>query len=819
MSDDVVSVHIESEMRQSYLDYAMSVIIGRALPDVRDGLKPVQRRVLYALFSEGLLSNRKHSKCAGVVGEVLKRLHPHGDMPVYEALVRLAQPWNLRYPLIDGQGNFGSIDGDPPAAYRYTECRMTSLAESLLSDIDKDTVDFIPNFDETTDEPVVLPTRIPNLLVNGADGIAVGMATHIPPHNLSEVVSAATALIENPDIKLKDLMSHMSGPDFPTGGIIVGKDAIISAYKTGRGLVRLRGKTYIETLKHKTREVEAIIISEVPYQVNKARLIEKIAGLVNEKKIDGVSKIRDESDRKGMRVVIELKRDATNEVVLNQLFKLTPLQTTFGIINLAIVEGKPQVCSLKTLLQHFVDYRRDIVTRRSQYELRKAQDRMHILEGFMIALINIDDIIALIKASQTPPEAKVGLVNKFELSEIQAQAILELRLQRLTGMERLAIEKEKEELAEEIKKLLGILGNIQEVDKIIVSELNEIKDKYADERRTEIIEGSTDINIEDLIEDEEVVITLSHQGYIKRTSIQNYRAQKRGGKGVSGAASKQDDFIEHLFVSTNLSTLLVFTDQGRAYCLKVHQLPEGGRTARGRALVNLLNLKENEKIAAVLPIREFGESQYILFCTENGIVKKSPLMDFANVRKSGLAAITLRDQDALIEVSISSGDSYVILSTHLGMSVRFPEDDIRPTGRGASGVRGIKLRKDDYVVDMTIAEPHTDDSKEEPSLLTVCENGLGKRTYLSEFPERRRGGIGVKGVKISERNGPVVGACMVTNESQLLLMTYLGQTIRINASDISVVGRVSQGVKVISPEEGDRVVAVALVVESDEEQA
>jgi DNA gyrase subunit A len=808
-------VTIEDEMRQSYMDYAMSVIIGRALPDVRDGLKPVQRRVLFAMLSEGLVSNRKHSKCAGVVGEVLKRLHPHGDSSVYEALVRLAQPWNLRYPLVDGQGNFGSVDGDPAAAYRYTECRMTAFAEKLLEDIEKDTVDFIPNFDDSSTEPVVLPSIVPNLLVNGSNGIAVGMATHIPPHNLGEVLKGVLAYLANPQITTREMMEHIPGPDFPTGGILYGRAPLYSAYHTGKGIIQLRAKASVETIKNDRREAEAIVVTEIPYQVNKARLIEKIADLVNEKQIEGISRLRDESDRSGMRIVIEIKRDATAEVVLNQLYKLTPLQTSIGIINLAIVEGKPVICSVVDLIARFVDHRRDVVTRRTQFELRKAQERMHILEGYRIALLNLDEVIALIRRSPTPQEAKEGLCTSFKLSDIQAQAILDLRLQKLTGMERLAVEQEHQQLAEEIERLLAILADTGKVDAIIATELTAIHEQFADARRTEIAETGEDINIEDLIEDEEMVVTISHKGYMKRTSVSTYKAQRRGGKGISGASQKDDDdFVEHLFVTSTLADLLVFTSLGRAYWMKVYEIPESGRTARGRAIVNLLSLKENEKLAAILPVREFVENKYLFMTTSQGTVKRIELMDFSSVRKSGIIACSLDEGDTLIGVGITGGSDEIILSTANGMSIRFIESDVRTMGRIARGVRGITIEEGDIVVGMTVVG--SGESSGGETLLTVCEHGYGKRTSLEDYRVQNRGGKGLIDIQTDERNGHVVGACAVAQGTEAMLITSAGKIIRIPCDGISVIGRNTKGVRLIDLAEGETVAAVTPIVEREE---
>jgi len=820
-------INIETEMKQSYMDYAMSVIIGRALPDVRDGLKPVQRRVLYAMLGEGLVSTKKHSKCAGVVGEVLKRLHPHGDLPVYEALVRLAQPWSLRYPAVDGQGNFGSIDGDSAAAYRYTECRLTAIAEKVLEDLDRDTVDFVPNFDESNEEPLVLPAMVPNLLVNGSSGIAVGMATHMPPHNLGEIVDAVVAFLDNPEIGLEDLLSIVPGPDFPTGGIIYGRSAIRSAYAKGRGIIRIRAKTRIERLKTEKREVDAIIIDELPYQVNKARLVERIADLMSEKLIEGISKIRDESDRSGMRVVIEMKKDATPEILLNQLFKLTPMQESFGIINLAIAEGSPVVCSLKQLISYFVDHRRDVVTRRTQFDLRKSLERMHILEGFRIALLNLDEVIKIIRAADTPEVARNQLCSRFELSEIQAQAILDLRLQKLTGMERLAVERDHAELAEEIGRLQAILSDASKIDAIIRDELKAIRERFADPRRTEIIDEIGEISFEDTIEDEEMVVSMSHKGYVKRTAVANYRAQKRGGKGIAGTSQNDDgDYTEHLFVASTLSNVLAFTSLGRVYSLKVYQIPEAGRTAKGRALVNVLDIKDGETITAFLPITQFKEDQFLFFTTQQGIVKRVSLDNFANVRKSGVIACTLDEGDSLISVGLTSGVDDILIGTKTGMSIRFPETEIRAMGRSARGVRGISLDEGDLVVGVAVvsaqaeldaSEESIEDSKK-PALLTVCAKGYGKRTYLSGYRTQGRGGKGVIDIQTDDRNGSVVGLAVVNEGDDFILITSGGQLIRSSVSGVSLVGRNTKGVKLINLSDQEEVVALAMLQEDAEEQ-
>jgi DNA gyrase subunit A len=828
-------VKIEDEMRQSYMDYAMSVIVGRALPDVRDGLKPVQRRVLYAMYTEGNTANKKHSKCAGVVGEVLKRLHPHGDIPVYEALARLAQPWNLRYLLVDGQGNFGSIDGDPPAAYRYTECRLTRLAESLLDDLDKETVDFHPNFDDSNIEPEVLPSMTPNLLINGSSGIAVGMATHIPPHNLREVIDGTIALIENTALTNEELLNLIPGPDFPTGGIIYGRNAIVAGYLHGKGIIQVRAKADFETIRSQNKEIEAIVISEIPYQVNKSRLLERIAELVSDKEIEGIARFRDESDRKGMRIVIELKRDATAEIVLNQLYKSTPLQSSFGMINLAIVEGKPVVCSLRELLSHFIDHRRDVVTRRTEFALRKNRERLHILEGLRIVLLNLDEVIKLIRGSETVPEAKENLMNVYALSVLQAQAILEMRLQKLTGLERLAIEKEYEEVSAEISRLLAILEDTKKIDALITDELRAIQEKFGDDRRTLIVDDDAEIVYEDMIEDDEMAITISHQGYIRRTSLSEYRAQKRGGKGVTGASLKEEDYVENILVATNRSHLMIFTSLGRLFWQKVYEIPEAGRASRGRALVNLLDLKEQEKLTAIVPLRELTETNTIVMTTRSGVIKRVALNEFNSARKGGVIACTLDDNDQLIGVAVSSGSQDVILVTKFGMSIRFNEEVVRVMGRTARGVRGINLEEGDEVVGMTIAprsnpgtsgDNYEDGVKAESveaeilqeTLLTICENGYGKRTKLSDYRVQGRGGRGIIDIQTEGRNGPVTGAFCVKEEEQVMIITSSGKIIRIKARDISVIGRNTRGVRLINLEDEEKVVAITRVMETEEEE-
>ncbi|MEW6675058.1 MAG: DNA gyrase subunit A [Nitrospirota bacterium] len=799
-----VSVSIEEEMKVSYLDYAMSVIIGRALPEARDGLKPVQRRILYAMFREGLLPGKKYSKCAGVVGEVLKKYHPHGDTAVYDALVRLAQDFNMRYPLVDGQGNFGSVDGDPPAAYRYTESRLAKIAEELLSDIDKDTVDYIPNFDETTAEPVVLPSRIPNLIINGSSGIAVGMATNIPPHNLGEIIDGLVMLLENPEAKVKDLMSFIKGPDFPTGGIIHGTDGIIQAYNEGRGLIKIRAKARIE---RGYRGGEDIIITELPYQVNKARLIEKIAELIRGKKIEGISELRDESDRDGIRVVLELKRGEMAQVILNNLYKHTQMETTFGVIMLALVGGQPRILGLRKLLSYFLQHRRDVVLRRSRFELRKAEERAHILEGLKVSLDHLDKIIALIRRSKTPDDAKQGLMDNYPLSEIQAQAILDMKLQRLTGLERERIIKEYTDTLKEIERLKAILSSEALVSQIIRDELIEIKAKYADERRTEITSETKEITIEDLITEEEMVITISHQGYIKRNPLSAYRSQRRGGKGLIGMETKEEDFVEQLFIGSTHDYMLFFSNLGRLYWLKIYQIPEAGRAAKGKALVNLLTLSEGERITTALPVRDFKEGFLVMF-TKNGTVKKTALEDYSNPRGKGIIAISLEEGDELIAVGKTDGRSDLIIGTRGGLAIRFNEEDVRDMGRTAKGVRGIRLVKGDEVVSAEVAEEKT-------ALLTVTEKGLGKRSRIEDYPVQGRGGKGVISIKLIDKGGKAVGLIQVRDEDEVVMITNSGKLIRMAAGNISLHGRNTQGVKLMDVEDGDKIVSIGRVAEKD----
>ncbi len=799
-----IPISIEEEMKGSYLDYAMSVIIGRALPEVRDGLKPVQRRILYAMFREGLLPGRKYSKSAGVVGEVLKKYHPHGDTAVYDALVRLAQDFNMRYPLVDGQGNFGSVDGDPAAAYRYTEARLAPIAEELLADIDKNTVDFIPNFDETTEEPLVLPSRIPNLLINGSSGIAVGMATNIPPHNLGEIIDGLVGLIDNPDATLKDLMQSIKGPDFPTGGIIHGVDGIMQAYNEGKGLIKVRAKARIE---REHRGGENIIVTELPYQVNKARLIEKIAELIRDKVIEGISELRDESDRDGIRIVLELKRGEMAQVILNNLYKHTQMESTFGIILLALVNGQPRILTLKRLLNHFLQHRRDVVLRRTRFELKKAEEKAHILEGLKIAIDHLDAIIALIRNSKTPEEAKKGLMSEYPLSEIQAHAILDMKLQRLTGLEREKIVRDYTDTLKEIARLKVILESEALVWQIIKEELLDIRARYADERKTEITAETKEITMEDLITDEEMVITLSHQGYIKRNPLSAYRSQRRGGKGLIGMETKEEDYVSELFIGATHDYMLFFSNLGRLYWLKVYQIPEAGRAAKGKALVNLLALFEGERITTALPVRSFKEGYLVLF-TKKGLVKKTALERYSNPRGKGIIAITLEEGDELIAVRKTDGKSDLIIGTKKGLSIRFNEEDVRDMGRAAKGVKGIRLTKGDEVVSAEVAAEKT-------AILTVTEKGLGKRSKIEEYPVQSRGGKGVISIKITERGGNAVGLMQVRDEDEVVMITGAGKLIRTVAGNISLHGRNTQGVKLMDVEGDDKVVSIGKVAERE----
>ena len=854
-------INIEDEMRKSYLDYSMSVIIGRALPDVRDGLKPVHRRILYAMFDEGLLHNRRYSKCAGTVGEVLKKYHPHGDASVYDALVRLAQEWNLRYLLVDGQGNFGSIDGDSAAAYRYTEARLTKLAEQMLADIDKDTVDFGPNFDDSTREPLVLPTRFPNLLVNGSTGIAVGMATNIPPHNMGEVLDACLFLVDNPRCTIEELIEFIPGPDFPTGGIINGRNGILEAYLSGRGSIRVRAKYEIE--RDEKRDRETIIIQELPYQVNKARLIERIADMVKEKKIEGISDIRDESDREEkVRIVIEVRRDAIGQIVVNNLFQQTALESTFGVILLAIDGSVPKIMNLKEVLERFISHRRDVVTRRTRFELRKAEERIHLVEGLVVAQDLIDLVVALIRKSKDPEEARWGLQNilspslyeherfvdlpridlavaqaglrrvvervqldepKFEalsheylasgFSELQARAILDMRLARLTNMERDELLAELVSLFRNIAWYKEILGNEQTLLGVIKRELQEVRDQYADKRRTEIQGEAGVITREDLIAEEDMVVTLSHNGYVKRNPISLYRAQRRGGRGKSGAGTREEDFIESLFVASTHAYMLVFTTKGKLYWLKVHEIPQAGRTALGRPIVNLVQFQEGETLAKVLPVRHFEEGKFVVLVTRKGIIKKTDLMAYSNVRSNGIIALGIEEGDELVAAMLTDGSAHILVSTANGMAIRFDESDVRPMGRAAIGVKAITLGDDDVVVSAHVVEPGA-------AVLTLTENGFGKRTDEAEYRVQRRGGKGLITIKTTSRNGKVAGACQVEDEDEVMLITNAGTLIRMAVNEISVIGRNTQGVRLITVDsKQEKVVAIARLVDvADEDE-
>ena len=806
---DSVPVNIEDEMKTSYLAYAMSVIIGRALPDVRDGLKPVHRRVLFAMHDLGNAWNKSYKKSARVVGDVIGKYHPHGDSAVYDTIVRMAQDFSLRYPLVDGQGNFGSVDGDSPAAMRYTEIRMSRLAGEMLADINKDTVDFGTNYDESLKEPLVLPARVPNLLINGSTGIAVGMATNIPPHNLSEVVNALIDCIENPEISIVDLMAHIPGPDFPTGGFIYGREGIASAYLTGRGIIRLRARAEVETDKKSGRE--RIIVTEIPYQVNKARMLEKMAELVRHKKLLGISDLRDESDRQGMRVVIEIKRDAQGEIVLNQLFKQTNMQTSFGITMLAIVDRRPLVLNLKEMLFHFIDHRKDVVRRRTAFELARARERIHLLEGFKIALDNLDEVIELIRAAASPLIAREGLQSRFSFTERQAQAILDLRLQRLTGMERDKIIQEHAEVSALIARLVEILASEKLVLDIIVKELEEIREAYGDERRCEIIDDGSELQIEDLIEEEEMVVTISRQGYIKRTSLNTYRSYNRGAGGRLGMETREGDFVQQMFVASTHDHLTFFTNQGRAFRLKVYQAPEGGTTSRGKALVNLLQLGEGEEVSAVLALREFSQDTFVMMTTRKGLIKKLDLSSLENIRRSGIRCITLRSEDEMIAAKIACDSDTIFLGTSQGQAVHFAASGIRSTGRLSQGVRGCRLGVDDQIVGLEVF------SGSEATVLTITENGFGKRSPIDDYPLRSRGGKGVITIKVNERNGRVVAVLKAGDADQVMMITDAGKITRNRVADISVVGRNTMGVKVFRIDlEKERLVSVALLPEGEE---
>ena len=809
-----VPVNIEDEMKRSYMDYAMSVIIGRALPDARDGLKPAHRRVLYGMRTMGLASNRAYRKCAKIVGEVMGNYHPHGDASIYDTLVRLAQEFNMRYLLVDGQGNFGSVDGDPPAAMRYTEARPEALAEAMMADLDKETVDFVPNYDETTEEPTVLPTTFPNLLVNGSAGIAVGMATNIPPHNMREVIDGCIAAIEQRsqprEARIKALLRTVSGPDFPTGGFIVGRTGIFHAYTTGRGSITVRAR--VTTEESKKGDKTSLVITEIPYQVNKKRLLENIAELHREKTVEGISDLRDESDRDGMRIVVELKRGEVPEVVLNNLYKHTQLQTTFGIIMLAIAGGRPKVMPLLDIIEHFIEFRREVVRRRTEFELRKAEARAHILEGLKIALDHLDEVIRLIRGSKSPAEAREGLQTQFALSLLQAQAILDMQLQRLTGLERQKILDELLELMKTIERLRAILSSDELLTQLVVGELHAVREKFGDERRTEIIDESGELRIEDLIADEDMAITVTNTGYIKRTPISTYRAQRRGGKGRIGMRTREEDYVSHLFVASTHAYIMIFTDRGHAYWLKVHEVPDVGPGGKGKAIVNLVQLEPDEKIAALLTVKEFPEQedqQYIVMGTRKGTVKKTDMTAFSNPRPSGLIAMGIEEGDAVIAVELSDGKEQIFIGTRDGMAIRFEETDVRPMGRTAYGVRGITLREGDEVVAMEVV-------REGGTVLTVAQNGYGKRTGLEEYRLQSRGGVGIINISTSDRNGPVVGVAYVHDDDELMLISQQGMILRMKAGDIRTIGRATQGVRLIGMEEGDAVVSVAKLAEKEE---
>ncbi len=799
------NVLIEDEIKSSYLDYAMSVIIGRALPDVRDGLKTVHRRILFAMRELGNTHNKPYKKSARVVGDVIGKYHPHGDAAVYDALVRMAQDFSMRYMLVDGQGNFGSVDGDAAAAMRYTEVRMSRLAAEFLEDIEKNTVEFGDNYDGSLSEPLVLPTKVPNLLVNGSSGIAVGMATNIPPHNLGEVTAAVVALLDNPDITVGELMKVLPGPDFPTGGYIYGSAGIADAYRTGKGIIKLRARANVEI--HPRRKKPFIVVSELPYMVNKARLLERVAELVKNKKLEGITDIRDESDRDGLRVVFELKRDSQPTVVLNQLFKYTQMQSTFGINLLAIVNNRPQILNIKEVLGHFIDHRREIILRRTAFDLAKAEARAHILEGLRIALDNLDRVIALIRAAKDPAAAKAQLMDELSLSAAQAQAILDMRLQRLTGLERDKILQEYKDIIKQISKLKAILGSDNLVRQIIREETLALADGHGDPRRTEIVVDAEDIELEDMIAEEEMAVTISHSGYIKRTPISLYRAQRRGGKGKKGMSTRSEDFVEQLFIASTHSYMLFFTDKGRLYWLKVHEIPQAGRAARGKAIVNLIDLQPGEGVATVLAVREFTEGRQVIMATARGVVKKTDLMAFSRPRAGGIIAIKLSDDDELVAVRLTDGDMEVFLATRQGQAIRFHEDQVRSMGRNAGGVRGIQVSSDDAVVAMEAVAGA-------PSLLTVTENGFGKRTRIDEYPLRNRGGKGVITIKTTERNGQVVGALLVGDDDELMLISNRGKIIRIKVGSISVIGRNTQGVKLFELSNDERLVSVARLAES-----
>jgi DNA gyrase subunit A len=840
-------VNIEEEMRRSYLDYAMSVIIGRALPDVRDGFKPVHRRVLWAMNELGNQYNKAYKKSARIVGDVIGKYHPHGDSAVYDTIVRMAQDFSMRYPLIDGQGNFGSVDGDSAAAMRYTEARMSRLTSEILADIEKETVDFQPNYDESLSEPKVMPTRVPNLLLNGSGGIAVGMATNIPPHNLTEIVDATITLIKKPNTKIEELMKIIPGPDFPTGGFIYGREGIRQAYLTGRGIIQMRAKAGIDRIGRGTQERDAVIITEIPYQVNKARLVERIAELVNERKIEGIADLRDESDRNGMRVVVELKRDAVPQVVLNKLYKLTPMQSSFGVINLAIVNGQPRVLTIKEMLEAFIDFRREVVRRRTEYDLRKARARAHILEGLNKAIDALDYIIPLIRNASSVDEARAWMTGSFgamsqakawkgipadltqagfitklqkmikrlDFSELQAQAILDLQLRRLSALERQKILDEYEGIIKLIAELEEILGNDQSLRRVIVKELEDVKSNFGDARRTQIIDEGVELSIEDLIADEDVAITVTKNGYVKRTPVATYQRQGRGGKGRSGASTgKNEDWVEHLFIATTHSYLMIFTDDGQVYKLKVHEIPDAMPSARGKAIVNLINIPSSRKLAGVVPVREFSEGRYVMLVTRKGIIKKTSLADFQNIRTNGINAINIDDGDELLDVVLTDGKKRIFIATHNGLAIRFDEDDVRPMGRATRGVRGIDLRKDDFVVSLCAVS-----AEDNERMLSVSECGFGKQTPISTYRLQSRGGKGVINMKTTDKTGKVVSVFPVEDDSEMMIITKQGKIIRIEANDIRKTGRGAQGVRLIKTDGGDKVTSASLVDPSTETEA
>ena len=811
--DRVAPRNIEDEMKTSYINYAMSVIVGRALPDVRDGLKPVHRRILFTMDEMGLAYNKPYKKSARVVGDVMGKYHPHGDSAIYDAVVRMVQDFSLRHPLVDGQGNFGSIDADPPAAMRYTEVRLDGIAQEMLGDIEKNTVDFGPNYDGSLTEPLVLPAKLPNLLINGSSGIAVGMATNIPPHNLNEVCEAVVAYIDNEDITNGELLKIIKGPDFPTSAIITGREGIKNYFETGRGSITTRARTEIEEAKSGK---QAIIINELPYQVNKATLLETIADMVRDKKMEGISDIRDESDRDGIRVVIELKRDANAQVVLNQLYKFTQMETSFGVILLALVNGKPRVLSMREMIKYYVEHRREVVIRRTKYDLKRAEDRAHILEGLRIAIDNLDKVIKTIRESKNTEMARTALMEKFELSKIQAQAILDMRLHQLTALERKALEDEYLELIKTIARLKALLADAKKILGVITEELTELKEKYGEKRRTQITAAAQEMEIEDLIAQEDVVVTFSHAGYVKRLPTDTYRAQKRGGRGITGMTTKDEDFVEQLFVTDTHAHLLLFTTRGRVYGVRVYEIPEANRTSRGKAVVNLIALNPDEKVTSAIPVSSFDSAQTkdmsLVLCTRNGQIKRTALAEFDDIRKSGIIAIGLDEGDILVDAKLTGQDREVLIGTKTGMCIRFPQDEVRLMGRGAGGVRGIRLDKGDQVVGMEVT---SQDRKE--TLVTACEFGYGKRTELSEYRDTSRGGKGVITIKTTDRNGPVIGIKLVTDTDDLMLMTEKGMAVRVHTKDLSVIGRNTQGYRLVRMEEGDKLAILAPVVADDED--